>query len=98
MVGLEKVFDFGRLIIGYSERYGTAVWPLLYQCGARCRLEHRERLRRVLERDAATAAARFQSLSVPFDAARPWDLVWVAAADDAKFWDEEPALIILIQT
>ena len=101
VVGLGPMFDYGRLISTYSERYGALTWPLLYQCDVRCRLEHMERLRRVLERKFVDATARGQAPSVPIDQARPWDSVWTAACEDFGFWHvqfEKPALIILTKS
>ena len=60
-----------------------------------------ERLRRVLERNCAIAESRNQAPPVPFDRARPRDLVWSAAVDDHSFWHkqfEDPALIIQTKT
>ena len=97
-VSLGPLMDYARLTTGYATRYGTATWPLLYQSDVRCRLEHMERLRRVLERDSAAAKARGQAPATPFDPSQPWNSVWVAAVDDTKFWHhqfEEPALLIL---
>ena len=95
--GLRPMLDYGRLISTYSERYGALTWPLLYQCDVRCRLEHMERLKRVLERKFVDATARGQAPSVPFDQTRPSDSVWTAACEDFGFWHvhfEEPALIL----
>ena len=85
-VGLGPMLDYGRLISTYSERYGSLTWPLLYQCDVRCRLEHMERLRRVLERKFVDATARGQAPSVQFDPKHPWDSVWTAACEDFGFW------------
>ena len=84
-VGLGPLLDYCRLIGRYATRYGSLTWPLLYQCDVRCRLEHMERLRRVLERNSAAATARGQARVVHFDKDRPWDSVWSAAVDDKKF-------------
>ena len=100
-VTLGPLLDYERMIVGYATRYGDLTWPLLYQCYVRCRLEHMERLRRVLERESVAALARSQSPAVPFDSACPWDSVWTAATEDQKFWHrqfEEPALLILTRT
>ena len=100
-VGVGPMLDYGRLISTYSERYGSLTWPLLYQCDIRCRLEHMERLRRVLERKFVDATARGQAPSIQFDPKRPWDSVWTAACEDFGFWHvqfEEPALIILTKS
>ena len=97
-VSLGPLMDYSRLITGYATRYGAATWPLLYQTEVRCRLEHMERLRRVLERDCAVATARGQAPATPSDPCQPWNSVWVAAVDDVRFWHhqfEEPALLIL---
>ena len=97
-VGLGPMLDYSRLILGYASRYGTLAWPLQNQCDVRCRLEHMERLRSVLERNYAMALSRGQAPAIPFDPSRPWDSVWSAAVDDHAFWHrqfEEPALIIL---
>ena len=71
-VGLGPVSDYGRLVPTYAERYGASTWFLPYQCDVRCQLEQREWLRDQFEWDNRSAAARGQSLSVPFDPARPW--------------------------
>ena len=100
-VGLGPMLDYSRLISTYAERYGSLTWPLLYQCDVRCRLEHMERLRRVLERKFVDATARGQAPSLHFDPKHPWDLVWTAACEDFGFWHvqfEEPALIILTKS
>ena len=65
-VGLGPMLDYGRLISTYSERYGALTWPLLYQCDVRCRLEHMERLRRVLERKFVDAAPLPADKHLPF--------------------------------
>ena len=64
-VSLGPLMDYSRLITGCATRYGAATWPLLYQAEVRCRLEHLERLRRVLERDCAAATARGHAPSHP---------------------------------
>ena len=100
-VTLGPLLDSERMIVGYATRYGDLTWPLLYQCDVRCRLEHMERLRRVLERESVAALARSQSPAVPFNSACPWDSVWTAVTEDQKFWHrqfEEPALLILTRT
>ena len=64
-VELGSMLDYGRLIVNYANRHGTVTWPLLYQTDVRCRLEHMERLRRVLEREHAIATARGQAPATP---------------------------------
>ena len=98
-IGPGPMLNHGRLSTTSSERYGALTWPLLYQCDVRCKLDHMERLRRVLERKFLDATARGQAPSVSRDSTtRPWDSVWTAACEDFGCWHcqfEELALVIL---
>ena len=84
-VTLGPLLDYERMIVEYAARYGDLAWPLLHQCDVRCRLEHKERLRRVLERESVASSARNQAPAVQFNSACPWDSVWTAATEDHKF-------------
>ena len=53
----------------------------------RMRSERMEKLRRVMETDIAEGRA--PAAAGGFDAARPWDAVFLAAANDSEFWNEE---------
>ena len=97
-VELGNLLNYRRKMEGYWNLYGDATWSLQYQADVRCRLEHMERVRRNLAANAKRATEHGVQLEVTYDAKKPWDSVWAAAIDDAKFWTEElerPATLVL---
>ena len=100
-VSLGTLMDYAEKIKSYASRYGDKTWAMLYQADVRCRHEHMERLRRKLDRDAATAAALGKTPAVPFSRDTPWEAVFAAACVDTEFWRhqfEEPAFLVLNRT
>jgi len=84
-----------KVITNYAYRYGPEVWALIYQTDVRARLEHMERIRRLI------STARTQAIeaggSHAFDPAVPWEWVFRQTAEDVQFWRrelEEPTLLI----
>ena len=63
-----------------AERYGPRMWSVIYQGDVRCRLEHMERLKRMLktEHDRIIAAG----VKSDYDENRPWNMVWAKATAD----------------
>ena len=77
--------------IGYlNDKFGQmrgCTWWLIALADQRMRSERMEKLRRIFE--AEVAEGRPSTAAGGFDATRPWDAVFLAAAYDSEFWDEE---------
>jgi hypothetical protein len=87
---------YAAMIGHYAKRYGMKCWALIYQMETRFRRETMERARRRAssELDKAIAAGH----RTDFDPARPWDFVFMKAAEEVKYWHvniEEPAMLII---
>ena len=68
------------------------LWGLICRADDRCRSEHFPRIRRRLERAISLGGTS------DFDAKRPWDFTFRAAAEDDHFWNREvrhPALHVM---
>ena len=83
----------------YHERYGPAVWHLLYQGDVRCRQERMIHLDRLASQEQSVAVQA--SGTHPYNPKKPWDHVWKMAVDDHYWWRkvlEEPCLLIVART
>ena len=97
VVSLGALTGHHRKIKEYSDCYGPAVWPLLYQTEVRWHLEHLQRVMRRLSRQQAEAKAKGAG-DVVLDPKKPWDSAWRAGLDDDAFWRrqfEQQALLVL---
>ena len=79
----DKIYDF---YLKYSDLPGGGWW-LVAMADIRMRSERMERLRRNLEAQYVELAAK--GLPTTFDVTSPWDSVFLAAAIDKEFWDDE---------
>jgi hypothetical protein len=79
----DKIYD---LYLKYSDLPGGGWW-LVAMADIRMRSERMERLRRSLE--AQHLELTRKGLPSTFDEKRPWDSVFLAAAIDKDFWDDE---------
>ena len=76
-------------IVGLSAKFGRlrgCTWWIIALADQRMRSERMEKLRRMLESDAAEGRP---ATAGGFDKDRPWDAVFLAAANDSEFWNEE---------
>ena len=95
-VDLGALMSYKQHIIKLHDRYSSKIWPVIYQADNRCRLEHMERTRRVLQSVHEDAVRR--GSSTDYDDARPWNLVFRRVITDETFWRDqvvEPALLVL---
>ena len=95
-VDLGALMSYKQHIIKLHDRYSAKIWPVIYQADNRCRLEHMERTRRVLQSVHDEAVSR--GSSTDYDDARPWNLVFRRVVTDETFWRDqvvEPALLVL---
>ena len=82
-------------IISYAARYGSEVWPLVYQADVRARLEQLGRVAR--QGHSLHHRAVQNGGTSDFDPGLPREWSFRALVDDVKFWRrelEEPALLI----
>ena len=95
-VDLGALVTYKQHIVKLHDRYSSRTWPIIYQADNRCRLEHMERTRRILQ--AAHEEARSNGATTEYDDARPWNLVFKKVVSDDAFWRDqvlEPALLVL---
>ena len=90
------ICGYRDVIKTYVERYGEAVWHIIYQADCRMRQEQMERIRRRGQEEWDKA----QTLSAhhDFEPDKPWNWCWDQAAKDVNFWRkevEEPCLLVL---
>ena len=98
-ISLARLDCYSKLIQRYHDRYGSAVWAIIYQADVRARLELTERLRRRAEDDFDRAHAA--GAPHPYSRTHPWDHVWRLLCSEQSFWKEEveePALLVLART
>eukprot|EP00971_Amphidinium_carterae_P091105 1803340-Amphidinium_carterae.1 len=67
-----------------NDRYGQAVWGLLYQTDVRARKEHMIRVLRRLTELQDMGGAPYG-----FTEDRPWNAVWRYTVEDDAFWSDE---------
>ena len=104
IIDLGVLNKYRDLIEKYHNRYGVAIWALLYQADVRCRLELFERVRRQIMAEqeslvkAHGAAAGPPPTVAGFDPKRPWNLVLQRAINNEEYWREEvvePSMMVL---
>eukprot|EP00971_Amphidinium_carterae_P211623 4199029-Amphidinium_carterae.1 len=69
--------------------HGPEAWGLIYQADYRCRKEHLIRLQRNHAKDTG------------YDSTRPWNYIFIKAAEDTGFWAKEvteKAVVALAKT
>eukprot|EP00971_Amphidinium_carterae_P337282 6474019-Amphidinium_carterae.2 len=83
----------------YAERFGHPCWPIIYQSDVRARLEHVVRLRRQAEE--SHDQLRLVGSPSPYDASKPWEVVFDMLVRDIPFWKvelEDAAMLILTKS
>ena len=103
IVDLGVLTKYRDLIERFHNRYGQAIWALLYQADNRCRLELAERIRRqILAEEEALKQSHTGGGAPPkvpgFDPKRPWNLVYQRAIAMESYWREEviePSILVL---
>ena len=104
IIDLGTLTKHRELIEKFHNRYGQAIWALLYQADVRCRLELAERIHRQIQAEQEALVKSHGSASgtppkVPgYDPSRPWNLVYQRAINDETYWREEvvePSLLVL---
>ena len=93
-VDLGVFMSYKQHIMKLHDRYSSKVWAIIYQADVRCRLEHMERTRRVLQAQHEEAVAKGQSTD--YDDTKPWNLVFRRVVSDDNFWRDqvlEPSLL-----
>jgi len=82
----ELLDNYGEMVRGFHNMYGSAAWFIIYNADVRMRSEHFERLRRHAERDHADAVDC--GVSTAYDITRPWNTVFAKANGDKDWWNE----------
>ena len=75
----------------FYDKFGDMTWAIQYQADVRMRSERMLRLLRTAQasHEKALADAQGYPFEHDFDPARPWNHVFSAAAEDAKWWHSE---------
>ena len=95
-VDLGALMTYKQHIVKLHDRYSHRVWSIIYQADSRCRLEHFERTRRLLQ--AAHEEAISKGATTDYDDRKPWNLVFRKVVSDESYWRDqvqEPALLVL---
>ena len=91
IIDLGVLNKYRDLMEKYHNRYGVAIWALLYQADVRCRLELFERIRRQImaEQESLNKAHGGAPGHAPtvagFDPKRPWNLVLQRAINNEEY-------------
>ena len=100
------IIDLGTLtkyrdtIEKFHNRYGHAIWALLYQADTRFRLELVDRVRRQVQaEEEELKKAQGQGAKLPgYDPTRPWNYIYQKAINLESYWREEvvePSMLVL---
>ena len=95
-VDTELLDNYGELVRGFHNTYGSQAWFIIYMADVRMRNEHFDRLRRHVERDHEKEARA--GITSDFDLLRPWNTVFAKAVADKDWWNDNlhrPAMLYL---
>ena len=100
IIDLGTLTKYRDMIEKFHNRYGHAIWALLYQADTRFRLELVDRVRRQVQAEfEELKKAQGQSAKIPgYDPARPWNYVYQRAINLESYWREEvvePSMLVL---
>ena len=96
---LERYFErFQDLVVSHGALGGVNLWWILALADQRMRSERMEVLRRALESERNKLVKRDRADEAELDPRKPWDAVFLRAAQDEEFWQlhvKEAALMFM---